>query len=79
MSQQDLADASGVSRVYVARLELGEQHPGWETVVKLAEALDVSTEAFREDAEAEPPMSQHPGRRLARKAAPPKSDRKKRK
>jgi transcriptional regulator with XRE-family HTH domain len=75
MSQQDLADASGLSRVYLARLELGEQQPGWESVQKLADALDVSTEAFREGTEAEGAAEPPP----ARKAAPKRPERKKRK
>jgi transcriptional regulator with XRE-family HTH domain len=67
MSQQDLADASGVHRVSLARLELGEQQPSWETVVKLADALGVSTEAFREEAEAEGAAEPPPGREAATK------------
>jgi transcriptional regulator with XRE-family HTH domain len=74
-SQQDLADASGVHRVSLARLELGEQQPSWETVVKLADALDVSTEAFREGPEAEGAAEPSP----ARKAATKRPARKKRK
>jgi transcriptional regulator with XRE-family HTH domain len=64
MSQQDLADAAGLSRPNLARLELGTQEPGWQTVVKLAEALGVPTDAFRPEEEPEPP------------AAPPKRGRK---
>jgi transcriptional regulator with XRE-family HTH domain len=75
MSQQDLADASGVHRVSLARLELGEQQPSWETVVKLADALGVSTEAFREGPEAEGAAEPPP----ARKAATKRPARKKRK
>jgi transcriptional regulator with XRE-family HTH domain len=67
MSQQDLADAAGLSRVNLARLELGGQAASWETVVKLAEALGVPTDAFRPEEEPGPP------------AAPPKRGRKKKK
>jgi transcriptional regulator with XRE-family HTH domain len=70
MSQQDLADASGLSRPYLARLELGQQEPGWAVAVQLAEALGVPTDAFR-DEEAEPPATG--------KAAPPKRGRNRKK
>jgi transcriptional regulator with XRE-family HTH domain len=69
MSQQDLADAAGLSRPYLARLELARQEPGWETVLKLAEALDVPTDAFRDVEEEEAPTT--------RKAKPAKQARKK--
>ncbi len=41
MSQADLAEASGVSREYIARLELAQQDPRVSTVEKLAKALGV--------------------------------------
>jgi transcriptional regulator with XRE-family HTH domain len=41
MSQADLAKASGVSREYIARLELGQQDPTLGTMRKLAKALKV--------------------------------------
>ena len=41
MSQADLAQASGVSREYIARLELGQQDPTLGTLEKLAKALKV--------------------------------------
>jgi len=41
MSQADLARASGVSREYIARLELGQQDPTLGTMQKLAKALKV--------------------------------------
>ncbi len=39
MSQQDLADASGVARNTISRLEKGHQPPRPSTVRKLADAL----------------------------------------
>lgn len=42
MSQADLAKASGVSREYIARLELGQQDPTLSTMRKLAKALRVT-------------------------------------
>jgi transcriptional regulator with XRE-family HTH domain len=41
MSQADLAKASGVSREYIARLELAQQDPTLGTLQKLAKALKV--------------------------------------
>lgn len=42
MSQAGLAKASGVSREYIARLELGRQDPTLGTMQKLAKALKVT-------------------------------------
>ncbi len=39
MSQAGLAERSGVSREYIARLELGQQDPTLGTLTKLAKAL----------------------------------------
>jgi transcriptional regulator with XRE-family HTH domain len=41
LSQRDLARESGVSRSYLARLELGQQDPTVSIVRKLARALAV--------------------------------------
>ena len=41
MSQADLSEASGLSREYIARLELGQQDPTLGTLEKLAKALKV--------------------------------------
>jgi len=49
MSQADLAVASGVHRVMIARFETGKRHPKWGTVLALSRALGVSCEAFRSD------------------------------
>jgi transcriptional regulator with XRE-family HTH domain len=40
-SQRDLAEASGVSREYIARIELGQHDPTLSTLEKLAKALRV--------------------------------------
>jgi transcriptional regulator with XRE-family HTH domain len=48
MSQADLAKASGVSREYIARLELGQQDPTLGTMQKLAKALKVTVGALVE-------------------------------
>ena len=41
MSQANVAKASGLSREYIARLELGQQDPTLGTMRKLAKALKV--------------------------------------
>ena len=41
LSQRDLADVSGVSREYIARIELGQHDPTLSTLEKLAKALGV--------------------------------------
>jgi transcriptional regulator with XRE-family HTH domain len=41
ISQADLSKTSGVSREYIARLELGQQEPTLGTLEKLAKALKV--------------------------------------
>jgi putative transcriptional regulator len=41
MSQADLAEKSGLSREYIARLETGKQDPTLTTLMKLAQALKV--------------------------------------
>jgi len=48
ISQYELARRAGLSKQAMSQLELGQRQPSWATVVKLAEALDVSVEAFVE-------------------------------
>ena len=42
MSQADLARASGLSREYIARLELAQQDPTLGTLQRLAKALKLT-------------------------------------
>lgn len=44
MTQQELADASGVSRSSIARYEIGAKTPSIASTYKLAKALDVPFE-----------------------------------
>ncbi len=60
LSQQALAERVGLSRVGISRLEQGERSPTWKHVLALADALAVSTEAFRE-----PPAGGRPSKRPA--------------
>ena len=41
LTQEQLAEKSGVSRTYLARLETGRQDPTLSTLEKLAQALGV--------------------------------------
>jgi len=41
ITQEALAKKAGISRVYIARLELGQQDPTLGTLTKLAKALKV--------------------------------------
>jgi transcriptional regulator with XRE-family HTH domain len=45
---QALADRAGMHRESVAQLERGRRKPTWASVLALADALDVSLEAFRD-------------------------------
>ena len=48
MSQQALAEKSGLSREYVARLETGQHNPSLATLQKFAKALGVPVTALLE-------------------------------
>jgi transcriptional regulator with XRE-family HTH domain len=57
ITQEQLADASGVSRTQIARLESGAQGKGqqsWRTITGLARAFGLSAEKFMAMLEAEP-------------------------
>ena len=41
LTQQQLADSAGLSRGYLARLEIGRHDPSVSTVISLAKALKV--------------------------------------
>lgn len=46
LTQESLGQLAGMRYQVVARLERGDRTPSWETVLKLAKALGVSTEEF---------------------------------
>lgn len=46
MPVTELADAAGVSRQTIFRLERDQREPSWSIVMALAEALDVTPDAF---------------------------------
>jgi len=41
LSQEQLAEKTGITPKYLSRLEVGQQNPSIETLAKLTEALDV--------------------------------------
>ena len=49
LTQSQLAEKADMLANALARLERGERDPLWATVLKLAEALDVSTDEFKAD------------------------------
>lgn len=46
LTQQQLADRLGIAATTITRLENGGRTPSWETVIRIAEALKVSTDSF---------------------------------
>lgn len=46
-SQRVLAEKTEVSRVTIARIEIGATMPDWSVVCRIADALGVSTDALR--------------------------------
>jgi transcriptional regulator with XRE-family HTH domain len=46
LTQQQLAETAGMNRYGLAKLEQGVTEPYWPTVLKLANALGVTCEAF---------------------------------
>jgi transcriptional regulator with XRE-family HTH domain len=48
LSQESLAELAGVHRTQITLIETGRRQPGIETVVRLAGALEVSTESLFE-------------------------------
>jgi transcriptional regulator with XRE-family HTH domain len=48
LTQYALAKLSGLSRATLSALEMSEREPSWETVQRLAAALDVACEVFKD-------------------------------
>lgn len=48
MTQQSLGDLTGIAYQTIAKYERGQNAPNWTTVEKLADALGVKTDDFRE-------------------------------
>ena len=79
LTQQELADTSGLTREGVAQIETGRNDPAWRTVVALCEALAVPCDAFLQRPASRPASG--PGRPPKRPEpkAKPASNRRKRK
>ncbi len=60
LTQQQLGERVGVTWEAVSRWERGAREPSWSNVLALADALSVSTEAFRQ--EPGPAPAPQPGR-----------------
>ena len=60
LTQEGLARAAGLSTSGVAKLERLPMGPSWDTAVKLADALGVSLDAFRDEAEGRPEAAADP-------------------
>lgn len=56
LSREELAELAGMAKAGIANLEQGRTKPYWDTVVALANALQVKCDAFQSaDDEPEPP------------------------
>ncbi len=55
LTQTELAEKAGLHRQAIAKLELGERQPAWETVRSITKALGVSCEAFEGEPAVNPP------------------------
>jgi DNA-binding XRE family transcriptional regulator len=60
MTQDGLAQSSGLNRFSVAKLEQGQREPNWPTVLRLAKALGVGVEAFKDDTPPDPEPPKKP-------------------
>jgi transcriptional regulator with XRE-family HTH domain len=52
LTQMELSETAGITQGSVAHYERGTREPTWAAVQKLADALGVSVEVFRETADA---------------------------
>ncbi len=75
LTQEQLAERAGVKRDAVARWERGTREPSWSNVIALADALAVSTEAFRQESGPAPTTHRGRPRKLARADPAPKRPR----
>jgi DNA-binding XRE family transcriptional regulator len=47
LTQVELAERAGIGQAMVSLLEQGDRQPSWPTICRLANALDISVEAFQ--------------------------------
>lgn len=53
LTQEQLAEMTGISQKHISRLERGIHTPHFDIIIKIAKALDVSTDIFIEDLSAD--------------------------
>ena len=46
MTQEELAEKSGITKWYISKIELGITHPRLETYYNIAQALNVTVDSF---------------------------------
>jgi len=51
LSQEELAERSGLHRTYISFLERGQRNPTLTTIYKLASVLDINVRTFFEEVE----------------------------
>ena len=49
LTQKELADKSGVTESQISQIETGKRKPGFETLLRISEALDCSTDDLVRD------------------------------
>jgi transcriptional regulator with XRE-family HTH domain len=65
LTQEELAEASGLSTNYIARLEIGTNTPSFAALIKLSKTLRVKTSDLLETEEYEPVVISDIGVRIA--------------
>jgi transcriptional regulator with XRE-family HTH domain len=63
LTQTQLAEKAGMHRQGIAKLEMGEREPTWQTVQALARALGVSCQAFETETPPEAPPAPKKGKK----------------
>lgn len=53
LTQEQLAEMTGISQKHISRLERGIHAPHFDMIIKIAKALDVSTDIFIDDLSAD--------------------------
>ena len=66
LSQDDLADAAGVFRTYMSRIETGQANPSLTVIYRLATALENNPAALFESVASEVPIKTRSKQKLSR-------------
>jgi transcriptional regulator with XRE-family HTH domain len=70
LTQQQLAERSGMTVRTITQLECGGSRPSWETVLALAEVLQVELEEFAREPADQAPRSRGRPPKMVAEAAP---------